>query len=229
MRSHCHTGREGSHGGRLSGQHGGRHSGRRRAFAEVMFAMGGPGGWSDFGRDFGRGFGADFPGGPRGGPGGPGGPRGRRRMFGGGELRLVLLKLIADEPRHGYQLIKAIEDLTGGDYAPSPGIVYPSLSMLEDLGFVTEAHSPESKRTFQATDEGRAHLAENQAEADKLLDRLAAMDQGKTQQRPEIGRAIGNMMHALKNRVSRDGWNEALLNEVVDILDEAAKKIERLD
>ena len=219
MHSHCHTGREG------------RHGGRRRGFGKILFAMGGSGGWGDFGRDFGRGFGSDFgsdfgSGGPR---GGPGGPRGRRRMFGGGELRLLLLKLIADEPRHGYQLIKAIEDLTGGDYAPSPGIVYPTLSMLEDQGFVRETHSPDSKRTFDATDEGRAYLAENQDEADKLFERLSAMDKGKTEQRPEIGRAIGNMMHALKNRVSRDGWNEALLKEVVDILDDAAKKIERLD
>ena len=211
MHSHCHTGREG------------RNGERRRAFGKIMFAMGGPGGWGDFGRGFGSDFGSDSP------RGGPGGPRGRRRMFGGGELRLLLLKLIADEPRHGYQLIKAIEELTGGDYAPSPGIVYPSLSMLEDLGFVTEAHSPEAKRTFDATDEGRAYLAENQEEADKLLERLTAMDKGKTEQRPEIGRAIGNMMHALKNRVSRDGWNEALLKDVVDILDDAAKKIERLD
>ena len=211
MHSHCHTGREG------------RNGERRRAFGKIMFAMGGPGGWGDFGRGFGSDFGSDSP------RGGPGGPRGRRRMFGGGELRLLLLKLIADEPRHGYQLIKAIEELTGGDYAPSPGIVYPTLSMLEDQGFVSETHSPDSKRTFDATDEGRAYLAENQAEADKLLERLTAMDKGKTEQRPEIGRAIGNMMHALKNRVSRDGWNEALLKDVVDILDDAAKKIERLD
>ncbi len=215
MHSQCNTGREGRHGGRV------------RRFGKILFAMGGPGGWSDFGRDFGRGFGSDF--GSDGPRSGPGGPRGRRRMFGGGELRLLLLKLIADEPRHGYQLIKAIEELTGGDYAPSPGIVYPTLSMLEDEGFVSETHSPDSKRTFDATDEGRAYLADNQEEADRLVERLAAMNQAKTEQRPEIGRAIGNMMHALKNRVSRDGWNEALLKDVVDILDDAAKKIERLD
>jgi len=217
MHSQCNTGRES------------RHGGRRRGFGKFMFAMGGPGGWGDFGRDFGRGFGSDFGSGsgsdgPR---GGPGGPRGRRRMFGGGELRLLLLKLIADEPRHGYQLIKAIEDLTGGEYAPSPGIVYPTLSMLEDQGFVSETHSPDSKRTFDATDEGRAYLADNQEEAERLIERLTAMGASKTEQRPEIGRAIGNMMHALKNRVSRDGWNEDLLKEVVDILDDAAKKIER--
>ena len=69
--------------------------------------------------------------------GGRGG--GRRRMFESGELRLVLLKLIADEPRHGYDLIRAIEELTGGEYAPSPGVVYPTLTMLQDMGLIEEA------------------------------------------------------------------------------------------
>ena len=63
---------------------------------------------------------------------------GRGRMFGSGELRLVLLKLIADEPRHGYDLIRAIEEMTHGDYAPSPGVVYPTLTMLQDMGLIEE-------------------------------------------------------------------------------------------
>ena len=62
-----------------------------------------------------------------------------QRMFEGGELRLVLLKLIADEPRHGYDLIRAIEELTGGEYAPSPGVVYPTLTLLQDMGLIEEA------------------------------------------------------------------------------------------
>ena len=62
----------------------------------------------------------------------------RKRMFEGGELRLVLLKLIADQPRHGYELIKAIEEMTDGEYAPSPGVVYPTLTMLEDMGLIAE-------------------------------------------------------------------------------------------
>ena len=66
-------------------------------------------------------------------------------MFEGGELRLVLLKLIADEPRHGYELIKAIEEMTGGEYAPSPGIVYPTLTMLEDMGLIAEAKSKDDQ------------------------------------------------------------------------------------
>jgi DNA-binding PadR family transcriptional regulator len=96
------------------------------------------------------------------GPGGWGGHRrrDRKRMFEGGELRLVLLKLIADEPRHGYELIKAVEELTEGEYSPSPGVVYPTLTMLEDIGFITERKSKDSKRVYEATDEGRTHLEE---------------------------------------------------------------------
>lgn len=175
------------------------------------------------------GFHFDFGDGPGGWGDGGGRRRGRARMFEGGELRLVLLKLLADQPRHGYELIKAIEDMTGGDYAPSPGIVYPTLTMLDDMGLIAEKKSKDSKKVFEATDEGRAHLAENESEVADLIERLEeAGTRRRRHQKPEIGRAIGNMMQALKNRVARDGWNEELLNEVVDILDEAAKKIERV-
>jgi DNA-binding PadR family transcriptional regulator len=164
------------------------------------------------------------------GPGGRGrgGSRGRRRMFEGGELRLVLLKLIADEPRHGYELIKAIEDMTGGDYAPSPGIVYPTLTMLEDMGLIAEKKSKDSKKIFEATDDGRAHLEENSEGVEELLERLEeAGSHRRRSHRPEMGRAVGNLMTALKNRVAHEGWNEALLHEVIDILDDAAQRIER--
>ena len=149
-------------------------------------------------------------------------------MFEGGELRLVLLKLIADQPRHGYELIRAIEELTEGHYAPSPGVVYPTLTMLEDMGLIREQKSKDSKKVFEATDEGRAHLEENEEEVDELIEKLEG--HGRTRrhgQRPEIGRAIGNLMTALRNRVAAEGWNEELLEEVIDILDDAAQRIER--
>jgi DNA-binding PadR family transcriptional regulator len=192
--------------------------GRGRGFVAMRGGRGfsfGPGG---FHFEFG-----DGPGGR-----GRGGPRGRRRMFEGGELRLVLLKLIADEPRHGYELIKAIEDLTGGDYAPSPGIVYPTLTMLEDMGLISEKKSKDSKKIFEATGDGRAHLEENGDEVDELIERLEeAGSHRRRSHRPEMGRAVGNLMAALKNRVAHEGWNEALLHEVIDILDDAAQRIER--
>jgi DNA-binding PadR family transcriptional regulator len=151
-----------------------------------------------------------------------------RRMFESGELRLVLLKLIADEPRHGYDLIRAIEELTGGDYAPSPGVVYPTLTLLQDMGLIEEAPGEGARKPFQATGEGRAHLEQNAAEIAELFERLEETGSHRRRShRPEMGRAIGNLMAALKNRIAHEGWNEALLNEVVDILDEAAQRIER--
>src|SRR5215218_5254244 len=108
------------------------------------------------------------------GAGGWGGHRrrDRKRMFEGGELRLVLLKLIADEPRHGYDLIRAIEDLTGGEYAPSPGVVYPTLTLLQDMGLIEEAAGKGPRKPFQVTDEGRAHVAEREEEVEALFERL---------------------------------------------------------
>ena len=196
----------------------GQTGGERAFFA----ARGGPRGFS-FGPG---GFHFEFGDGPG---GGRGGPRGRRRMFEGGQLRLVLLKLIADEPRHGYELIKAIEDLTEGDYAPSPGIVYPTLTMLEDMGLIAEMKSKTSKKVYEATEEGRAHLEDNEDEVEELIERLEGHGRRRNRgNRPEIGRAIGNLMTALRNRVAHDGWNEQLLEEVIDILDEAAQRIERV-
>ena len=201
-----------------------------RAYAQAMSGgrgvSFGPGGFHfDVGEGPGdRGFRG---GGGRGGSGGRGG--GRRRMFGSGELRLVLLKLIADEPRHGYDLIKAIEELTGGDYAPSPGVVYPTLTMLTDMGLIEEQAAEGSRKAYAATAEGKAHLDENKDEVEALLERLAeAAPDAEGKRHPPIGRAIGNLMNALRHRVAHDGFDEALVHEITEILDEAAQRIERL-
>jgi len=180
------------------------------------------GSWGPFQFDFG---------GPGRGGGWNGGRHGRRarRMFESGELRLVLLKLIADEPRHGYDLIRAIEELTGGEYAPSPGVVYPTLTLLQDMGLIEEAPGEGARKPFQVTDEGRQHLEEHADDAQELLERLEeAGSHRRRAHRPEMGRAVGNLMAALKNRVAHEGWNEELLDEVVNILDEAARRIERV-
>ena len=197
---------------------GGRRTGRM-SFGDSGFGMNfGPGGFTfDFGNGRGdRGF--------RGGGG-----RGRRRMFGSGELRLVLLKLIADEPRHGYELIKAIEEMTDGHYAPSPGIVYPTLTMLEDMGLIEEQQAEGSRKLYAATAEGEAHLADKSEEIDALIERLTGM--GSEQRRAgggPIGRAVANLLSALWHRVTRGETDEQTLHDIAAILDEAAQKIERL-
>jgi DNA-binding PadR family transcriptional regulator len=150
-------------------------------------------------------------------------------MFESGELRLVLLKLIADEPRHGYDLIRAIEEITGGEYAPSPGIIYPTLTLLQDMGHIEEAPGEGARKPFQATEEGRAHLAEKEDEVEALFDRLSDLaPRGENTAGPAIGRAVKNLMTALGHRLKAEGFDEDLFLEIAAILDEAAQKIERV-
>jgi DNA-binding PadR family transcriptional regulator len=166
-------------------------------------------------------FGRDFEHGAREG-------RGRRRMFESGELRLVMLLLMETEPRHGYDIIREIETRTGGSYAPSPGIVYPTLTLLEEIGQV-EARTPEgAKKLFAITEAGLSHLNENRAEAQAALARLealaekdAALDAGP------IFRSMSNLKTALKQRLAGKPSRDLVLS-VADIIDEVARKIERL-
>jgi DNA-binding PadR family transcriptional regulator len=189
---------------------------------DAIFAMGGPRGFNASAGA--RGWGNDW-----GSWGGGRGRGGRRGMFKPGELRLVLLKLIADQPRHGYDLIQSIEEMTGGAYAPSPGVVYPTLTMLEDMGFIAEQATEGSRKAYAATDEGRAHLDERREEADALIARLT--EQGDRERRAggaPISRAVGNLLSALWHRVQREGMDDETLHRIAEILDEAARKVERL-
>jgi len=202
--------------------HGCGHRGRIEfSVPEALFAMrGGRGGqWGPFNFEFDE---SGFGGGRRGG-------RGRRRVFESGELRLVLLKLVADEPRHGYDLIRAVEELTGGEYAPSPGVIYPTLTLLQDMGLIEEAPGDGPRKPFQVTDEGRAHLEEKAEEIDGLFERLEDLKPREAHgDRASIGRATSNLMAAIRNRVSRLGWDDELTHEITSILDDAAQRIERL-
>lgn len=153
----------------------------------------------------------------------------RRRMFDSGELRLVLLKLIADEPRHGYDLIRQIEELTGGAYAPSPGVIYPTLTLLDDMGQIEAQQSDGAKKLFAITPDGQAELDANRDLIDALIARLAAV--GEERQRTDsasIRRAMGNLRQVLINRLGQRDVDADTLHAVVGFIDEAAQKIERL-
>jgi DNA-binding PadR family transcriptional regulator len=179
------------------------------------------------GRGFGHGFGHGF--GVRRGGGGRGERGERRRMFDSGELRLVLLKLIADEPRHGYDLIRQIEELTGGAYAPSPGVIYPTLTLLDDMGQIEAQQSEGAKKLFAITDAGRADLEANADVVDAAIARLTAV--GEETQRTEsasVRRAMGNLRQVLMDRLGDRDLDKAALHDIVALIDEAAQKIERL-
>src|SRR4051794_37151549 len=113
-------------------------------------------------------------GGARHGRGGDGDMMRAGRMLAQGDLRLLALALIADQPRHGYEIIKVLEDKTAGWYAPSPGIVYPTLTYLEEASYVT-AQADGAKKLYTITDTGRAHLEENRDFVDAVLERFAAI------------------------------------------------------
>ena len=163
----------------------------------------------------------------------------RGRMFGQGELRLALLALIAEEPRHGYELIRAIEDMTGGGYAPSPGAVYPTLQMLEEEGLIKPAKAKASdddedagsKKPFKVTKSVKAELADREDEVDELMGRINAHGERAEQVReksPDLFRAMGNLANVLKNRGRQGKLDKETLDQIVDIIDEVAKRIERL-
>ncbi len=165
----------------------------------------------------------------------------RGRMFATGELRLALLALIAKEPRHGYELIRAIEDMTGGSYAPSPGAVYPTLQMLEEEGLIKPAKAKvasdddeeetSSKKPFKATKAGKAELAEHAEEVDDLMERLGAHGaraEKVKEKSPDLFRAMGNLANVLKNRARAGKLDQKAMDEIVDIIDEVAKRIERM-
>jgi len=198
------------------GRHGFNHHGRHGGgipFALMALASGrdpwGPGSDWDFNERSGR--------------------HGRRRMFGSGELRLVLLKLIADQPRHGYDLIRAIEELTGGQYAPSPGVIYPTLTLLQDMGLIDEAEGEGTRKNFAATDEGREHLEERADEVEALFERLKDLKPSHSGEgTAPLWRAMRNLGMAVRQRAARGNLTEETLYEAAALIDELAQKIERL-
>lgn len=210
----------------------GRHGGHGAYARGRANGFGPRGGWEQWGERLEQRFAEIFgEHAGRGGGVGCGGGGGRRRMFDGSELRLVLLKLIADSPRHGYELIKAIEELTSGAYAPSPGVVYPALSMLDEMELIEEQASEGSRKRFAVTEAGRAHLAENADAVSTLIERLTDVGSERDRvgwMRSPIQRAMGNLRHAIQNAVPKVEADVERIHRIAGILDEAAQKVERL-
>jgi DNA-binding PadR family transcriptional regulator len=160
------------------------------------------------------------------------------RMLATGDLRLIALALIAEQPRHGYEIIKVLEDKTDGWYSPSPGIVYPTLTFLEEAGYVT-GQSEGAKKLYTITGEGRAHLEDNRNFVDAVLERLAAVGEKIARMRrrfggderdernglpPLVRAALDNLREVAAKRLENDDEAEA---KVVDVLARAAQEMKR--
>ena len=191
-------------------EHAHRFSGCDHRREERHFRGHGPfaGPFSDGERPFWRG---------RGGPG---------RLFASGDLRFLLLELIAERPRHGYELIKAIEEKLGGAYSPSPGIIYPMLTLLEETGLATVT-TEGTRKLYSITEEGKASLEENRSAVEAILHRMAAVGGAArpAERDPQIMRAIQNFRTALGMRAGN--LNPEQRNRIIEIIDNAARDIER--
>ena len=163
------------------------------------------------------------------GPGGPGHKRRGGRMFEQGDLKYVILRLLEEKPRHGYEIIKELEERSGGTYAPSPGTVYPTLQMLEDLGYARVTPQEAGKKIYEITDEGRAYLAQNKSTVEDIFERMARFGESF------FGDAMGAVHGAFKD-VARATYSTAprcashpeTLAKVREILERAAREIDEL-
>ncbi len=197
--------------------HSGRAHGRDRYHAMTGAPSGGRGGHGHMGH-----------GGSRGG-GGHGRGRGGR-MFEHGAIKLLALSLVAERPCYGYELIKHIEGLVGGEYSPSPGVIYPTLTYLVDMGWATLSEADAGRKQYTVTAAGLEQLERQRADLTALTERLQAVRSGAQSRRsPDVERAMGNLKAVLHTRLSGVDDDGARARRVAALIDEAALAIQRLE
>ncbi len=151
---------------------------------------------------------------------------GRERFFEGGHLQLVILQLIAEKPSYGYEIIKTIEERLSGGYAPSPGVVYPTLTLLEEEELATSS-TEGNKKLYTATEKGKEYLKQNAATVKAIFGRMEqaqkVFGRGRS---PQIMRALMNLKFALKMSVGRGGLSSEQVSKIAEALDAAARAID---
>jgi DNA-binding PadR family transcriptional regulator len=197
------AGPEGRHGGHCGHHREERHHGRH--MGREMF--------EGFMGRHGRGFGGGD----------------RERLFDSGELRLVILNLVAEKPSYGYEIIKAIEERLSGGYAPSPGVVYPTLTLLEEEGYATVSSAEGSKKLYTVTELGAEYLKTNQATVKAIFGRMEqagkAFGRGRS---PQIMRAMMNLGFALKMRAGQGNLSPEQTRKIAEAIDAAARAIDEV-
>ncbi|HEX3405640.1 MAG TPA: PadR family transcriptional regulator [Caulobacteraceae bacterium] len=160
---------------------------------------------------------------------GVGGRMGRRahRVFDQGDLRFVILKLISEQPRHGYEIIKAIEEKVGGAYSPSPGVIYPTLTLLEELGYVTVEAAEGGKKLYRITEAGDAALDEKKAVVEGIFRRMSDLHERFEGPSPRIARAMQNLGAAIGLRMRAGPVSDDQLDTLIAAIDEAARRVEK--
>jgi DNA-binding PadR family transcriptional regulator len=159
----------------------------------------------------------------------PGGRKQRRgQWFESGDMKYVILKLLAKRPMHGYEVMKALEEETHGCYKPSPGTVYPTLQWLEDEGLV-KADTADGKKVYAITDSGRAFLETHKSTVEDIFERITGtIDQFVREPMPEVNRSIGRVVSQAYRTAWRLGSDDERKRKIPEILERAAKEIEAL-
>jgi DNA-binding PadR family transcriptional regulator len=150
-------------------------------------------------------------------------------MFEQGDLKYVILQLLDEKPRHGYEIIKALEDRFGGMYSPSAGTVYPTLTLLEDLGYASVAVEDGGKKTYSITDEGRAYLAQNRSAVDDIFDRITELGSAfLSDAMMEVNRAFKDVGRATYRGAPRVFRDKDLVAKIKETLERAAREIDEI-
>ena len=173
-----------------------------------------------------RGSRHDFPG-PRRADSPEGRERSSGRLFDHGDLRVLVLHLIVEKPSHGYELIRAIEELTHGAYSPSPGVIYPTLTLLEELGHTEVTEEPGGRKLYSATEAGKASLDASRALLDSMLARISQI-RPREEPNPGLHRSIENFRYALQLRLGRSAMDAGQVENLIKLLDETARNIEKI-
>ena len=168
--------------------------------------------------------------GRHGGPWGRGFAGGRERFLDPGDLQLLILQLLSEKPSYGYELIKSIEERLSGGYAPSPGVVYPTLTLLEERGFAQVVEPSEGgRKTYAITDAGRKELADNAARLREITERMEhtgrAFGRGRS---PQIMRAFRNLGEAVRLRMFRGDLTPEQIAKIAEAIDTAARSIDNV-
>jgi DNA-binding PadR family transcriptional regulator len=153
---------------------------------------------------------------------------GRGRLFDAGDVKLVILKLLSEQPSYGYQLIKTMEQRLGGGYSPSAGVIYPTLTMLEEEGLAASS-AENNKKVYSLTSEGIEYLEANKERVGELFERLEETGRGFERGRsPEIMKAFMNLRGAVGARVSRENIKPEQIRKITEAINAAAKAIDEL-
>jgi DNA-binding PadR family transcriptional regulator len=149
------------------------------------------------------------------------------RMFEQGDLKLVILRLLEEKPRHGYEIIKELESRSGGAYSPSPGTVYPTLNMLEDLGYARAVPEEGGKKIYEITDEGKKHLAEHSSTVNDVFDKFVKFAEGFTASpMMDVNNAFRNIAKATYSTATSHIGDTEKLAKIKEILFKAADDID---